>query len=716
MSKKLIALTAIVISSCSSNYVQDRNVASETKEEKQKAKDYYSKRGEPGVNFGYDGYTGDKGKFIKAMSYRKNRKFTSEAGSRRQELFEKNLFDTGVDSKDSDYCKQEMKRVHRTARGECYFYNTKVTDKDIHLANQVMMGSLGQRFGRNIEQGLSNKHSRQDIMNPNPLEISQKLLTRTDKKTREAAIINVLAAAWLQSMNHDWFTHGKNSKKKSYRIKAHDSHPHFKDGMVVPATQEESSKEKRLNSNGYDYTSRNRVTHWWDASQIYGSDEDTIRKVRSEYNADGTPTGRLLADGKVAVDKKNRRLIYGPDQLPVTGFHDNWWVGLDLVQSLFHMEHNRIVDKILKPAIGKEICINASKDDCAEELFEKARMINSALIAKIHTAEWTPALLDNAMLHVGMRGNWYGMREVFGGDNAFLRQFTPGIVKHLVSGLVGKNTLDLYGQPFSLTEEFVAVYRMHPLIPEYVTMMDHKSNKTLAQKPIQEMVFRTVPSVMKSYSSANWMNSFGTSHPGGLTLHNYPSFMQNFVAERNTGHSNAPENSVRMDMGAIDVIRDRERGVPKYNDFRRGINLPAIKSFEELTSDKEDIKTLKEIYGNDIEKLDLIVGTLAENDRYPGFAFGNTPFYIFAVMASRRLMADPFFSDFYTPKYYTKAGIDYVQKQDMTGVILNHYPELKNRFYATKKVGRRKKTTKVVKNAFRPWLPVYSKVLKAITK
>ncbi len=140
-------------------------------------------------------------------------------------------------------------------------------------------------------------------------------------------------------------------------------------------------------------------------------------------------------------------------------------------------------------------------------------------------------------------------------------------------------------------------------------------------------------------------------------------------------------------------------------------NLPPMKSFEQLTSNAADIKILKEVYDNDIEKMDLIIGSLAENDRYPGFAFGNTPFYIFAVMASRRLMADPFFSDYYTSKYYTTKGIGYVQAQDMIGVILNHYPELKYRFYGKTRKG---KMVKVVKNGFRPWLPGYVGISKKI--
>ena len=98
-----------------------------------------------------------------------------------------------------------------------------------------------------------------------------------------------------------------------------------------------------------------------------------------------------------------------------------------------------------------------------------------------------------------------------------------------------------------------------------------------------------------------------------------------------------------FDLAALDVFRDRERQVPRYNAFRSQLHLEPIKSFSELTSNADDVALLEEIYEGDVSKLDLVVGSLAEKDRYENFAFGNTAFYIFALMASRRLMADPFF-------------------------------------------------------------------------
>lgn len=38
-------------------------------------------------------------------------------------------------------------------------------------------------------------------------------------------------------------------------------------------------------------------------------------------------------------------------------------------------------------------------------------------------------------------------------------------------------------------------------------------------------------------------------------------------------------------MAAIDIIRDRERGVLRYNDFRRALQLDPAINFEALTSE-----------------------------------------------------------------------------------------------------------------------------------
>ena len=82
------------------------------------------------------------------------------------------------------------------------------------------------------------------------------------------------------------------------------------------------------------------------------------------------------------------------------------------------------------------------------------------------------------------------------------------------------------------------------------------------------------------------------------------------------------------------VYRDRERNVARYNEFRRSLLLIPISKWEDLTDDKEAVEALEEVYGDDVEELDLLVGLMAEK-KITGFAISETAFIIFLQMATR---------------------------------------------------------------------------------
>src|SRR5690606_38689661 len=90
------------------------------------------------------------------------------------------------------------------------------------------------------------------------------------------------------------------------------------------------------------------------------------------------------------------------------------------------------------------------------------------------------------------------------------------------------------------------------------------------------------------------------------------------------------------------------------------------------------------------EKIDALVGQLAETVRPDGLAFGETAFQIFISAASRRLMADRFYTQDYRPEVYTQEGIDWVEHTTMVDVLNRHNPQLQSSL-----VG--------VENAFKPW-------------
>jgi hypothetical protein len=97
------------------------------------------------------------------------------------------------------------------------------------------------------------------------------------------------------------------------------------------------------------------------------------------------------------------------------------------------------------------------------------------------------------------------------------------------------------------------------------------------------------------------------------------------------------DDGMVVDLAAIDILRSRERGVPRYNEFRRLLRLPEDRSFDDLTQDPQAAAELATVYDS-IEDVDLTVGLNAEPPP-PGFGFGDTAFRIFILMASRRLFA-----------------------------------------------------------------------------
>ena len=395
-------------------------------------------------------------------------------------------------------------------------------------------------------------------------------------------------------------------------------------------------------------------SHWWDGSQIYGSDERFAAAVRARE------------DGKLRIDADGLPPRELEELVDLTGVAGNFWVGLALLHTLFTLEHNAICDRLRRE-------YPSWSDD---RLYEKARLINAALMAKIHTTEWTPAIIAHPTTRYAMAATWSGIVGARLGRR--LGHLGSG---ELLSGIPGSRT-DHHGAPYSLTEEFVAVYRLHPLIPDQFEFRSLAGNELLAEREFPELGAIDARRRLEEVGVANALYSFGIAHPGAISLHNYPRFLQRL--ERPDG--------TRLDLAATDVLRIRERGVPRYNQFRRLFRLRPAESFEELTEDPQEAERLRRVYGGEIDRVDLMIGLYAE-PKPRGFGFSDTAFRVFILMASRRLKSDRYFTDDYTAEMYTQAGLDWINDSTMVGVLLRHYPSLAPALSGTK-------------NAFAPWTRV----------
>jgi hypothetical protein len=588
---------------------------------------------------------------------------TLNLGAIREDLRDHNLLDTPEPPPDKQPPWDPDYKENRSPDGS---YND---------LSEPTMGQAGTRFGRNMPLDKVFPDPLPAMLKPNPRLISEKLLARDTFKP--ATTLNLLAAAWIQFQNHGWFSHKKFNLVKT---KTMDKDP---DPIVVPKPPGSDWPDPEINvphtvpdptrpaGAPYPPTHLSTESHWWAASQIYGSSLELQKKLRSFSQ------GKLLVDpdtGLLPLDPEVTNKDGKQAGVELTGFNDNWWMGQSLIHNLFVREHNRICDEL-----GR-LYPERKNDD--QWLFQKGRLIVAAISAKIHTIEWTPGILGHPALDLAMHANWSGLL----GEKLF-RHCGRFADNDGISGIRGSET-NHHATGYCLTEDFVAVYRLHPLIPDdfvYLKLSDRTYHKSVAFTDIQGDLTRRSMVGDPSIKLEDLFYSFGRANPGAITLRNFPNTLRRFMRLDGTV----------IDLATIDIVRDRERGIPKYNEFRRNLRMPAPATFEEMTGrsgDDELVQTLKAVYEGDVERVDLMVGMFAE-PLPRGFGFSDTAFRIFVLMASRRLKSDRFFTVDYRPEIYTQFGLDWIADTTMKTLLLRHFPEL----------GR---SLEGVENAFAPWKEV----------
>jgi len=715
-------------------------------------------------------------------------------------------------------CQGELIR-HRNLTGIC---------NDI---KNPLMGSTNQPFARNVQfeetfphlgrtELVRNRHGdRLGLLKPDPQVISRKLFTRKQSKPelcnqgygiadnpekvqcdyKQAPFFNVLAAFWIQFMNHDWFSHlveGHNSPNMmkvgcaSQKVKNVETTLTGKDVETLKCRPNDSMEEayfaetgepEKFRHQGKTYLSRapkttaNTVTAWWDASQLYGYDETSRKRVKR----DPSDRAKLLMvkrdhSSKTYLPKfntcKNAEENCVPDPInpawtgqEATAFPDNWTVGLSFYHNVFAREHNQFVDEFRKrskqtpnadsglrnPLKPKHVI--KYKDVTDDELFEATRLVIAAEIAKIHTIEWTPQLLYGEPMYLGMNSNWFGLLKDFKIVSSALDKVVHhGLAKSdkakkssgwysvLSSGPgifgLGNDTggsflkkshqwdlsnpdhvnggINHFGSPFNFPEEFITVYRLHTMLPDILEYRELKNPNQTREKITVVSTFRgRATEAMDQRGLENWAVSLGRQRLGLLFLQNHPQFLQNLVMNR---LKSSPTKTI--DVVALDLIRDRERGVPRFNEFRRQYGLKQLTSFDDfidphLASDspqrkeqQELVGLIREVYGqhqcdaskiiteaqlnddgspindclghpngsmvDNIEDLDTVVGWLAETTRPHGFAISETQFQVFILNASRRLFSDRFYTSSFRPEFYTSLGVDWVNDNGPTGKVM----------------------------------------------
>lgn len=345
-------------------------------------------------------------------------------------------------------------------------------------------------------------------------------------------------------------------------------------GKCLPMTRSVGVCMRPHNNYSFDMARQqiNQLTHYQDASNVYGSTQEVANSLRLFAG------GRLRQGGRTSSAKGN--LPFGDElsknDVPFFVAGDvraNEHVALTVMHTIWMREHNRLVKELAK--------INPCWDD--ERLYQEARKIVGAMMQVITYKEFLPLLL-------GEKGY-----DIF----------------------VGPYKGYSYNVDASVPNAFAsAAYRFgHSLVNPSFARLD-KNNKPLPAGPLglREAFFNPL----------QYFISGGTDPLLRGLLRDKSSEMDEFLTRILVGQLFAPDDhKLGHDLAARNLQRGREHGIPSYRHFQRYcydlFHIPS-KFANQYTEYR-----LKQVYGPTgyRDGIDLWLGGLAEKS-FDGGILGPT--------------------------------------------------------------------------------------------
>merc|ERR1711879_204672 len=135
-----------------------------------------------------------------------------------------------------------------------------------------------------------------------------------------------------------------------------------------------------------------------------------------------------------------------------------------------------------------------------------------------------------------------------------------------------------------------------------------------------------------------------------------------------------PEGGFRMDIAAVEILRDRELGGPRFADFMEMVGMPRPKTMCDISPNPEVVATLDKVYNGVVDDVDTIVGLFAatEHQNLPGHIIVDSAYLIFNVQTPQRTWQDKFFVAKRTARYYTQWSIEYLKKTEFVDILNRH--------------------------------------------
>ena len=309
----------------------------------------------------------------------------------------------------------------------------------------------------------------------------------------------------------------------------------------------------------------NQITHWLDASNIYGSDLAEQRRVRAGRG------GRLLsADGP---DFGSPLLPSDPSSSCEVGTCFRAGDGrvnenpmLSVVHTVFMREHNRVAAALAS--------LNPAWSD--EKVFQETKRVVTAEYQHIVYNEWLPSIVGKRYM------NLFGLYPRASGYSA---DYDPTIDPRI-------------------TNEFsTAAFRFgHSLIPSLINVYKKVGKQVKESFDLKDSFNK--PEILRLPGMLDGLVA-------GLTRDKMESFDSGFVDDVTNNLFDGDRNG--MDLVALNIQRGRDHGLAGYNKYREVCGLGRANTFSDLSRQMSVSRAaeLQRLYAS-VDDVDLFVGIFSE--------------------------------------------------------------------------------------------------------
>jgi len=309
----------------------------------------------------------------------------------------------------------------------------------------------------------------------------------------------------------------------------------------------------------------NSITAFIDASTVYGSDDTFLAQFKN--NHDGT----LKVEANNMLPRSNKsNCVLDNNQtdycLAAGDARVNVFLGLGMFHTVFHREHNRLVEQLRAQNQRNGIAWSS------EKLFQEARKINAALHQHLTYAEYLPTFLsEQTMVRYRLK--------------------TPTVDSSGRNSYVYNNRIN----PQMSNEFSTAAFRYgHSQIQRTVKIGNHSRVK------MESTLMR--PHLLLKHGVEDIMTGMGTAFSENVDRL-FVSAITDKLFEKN------PSKRDGLDLVSLNTQRGRDHGLQPYNEYREMCGLQKITSFNHPDLNQKHM--LRKVYKH-VDDIDLFIGGISE--------------------------------------------------------------------------------------------------------